>query len=138
MKLRAIISSAIYSYLPFSDDRVQFLDIRGWDGQSIKLNREFYIEFIRNGLGSQLGLNKEQNNDISKEIIERTENVDGIYILLGEDVDNVKDGIVYIGETGDFRRRMMQYFARRSRDNIEFKDNFISAKEYCSEIFFFS
>ena len=143
MKIRASISSAIYSYLPFSDDRVQFLDIRGWDGQATKLNREFYLEFIRNGLGSQLGLNEEQNKDISNEIIGRTENVDGIYILLGEDVDNIKDGIAYIGETGDFRRRMMQYFASTQStstqgDAINNEDEIISTKEFCSEIFFFS
>jgi len=138
MNQRANISSAIYSYLPFSDDRVQFLDIRGWDGQSIKLNREFYIEFIRNGLGLNFGLNKEQNDDISKEINERTENVDGIYILLGEDVDNEKDGIAYIGETGDFKRRMMQYFTSRPRDKTDYNEDIISTKEFCSEIFFFS
>ncbi len=88
MEQRKNSSSFIYSYLPFSDDRIQFLDIRGWDGQAIKLNREFYIDFLRNKRIFYSNFSEEKRNDIKNEIIERTEDVDGIYILLGDDMES--------------------------------------------------
>ncbi len=128
-------SSFIYSYLPFSDDRIQFLDIRGWNGQAIKLNRDYYIELIMKGMKLDTNFNSKKNNDIIDELKGRTEGTEGIYILLGEDNENVKEGITYIGETNDFKRRMLQYFGGKSI-NTDIGD--LYTKDFCSEIFFFS
>ena len=138
MNQRIDKSSFIYSYLPFSDDRVQFLDIRGWNGQAIKLNRDFYIDLIMKKMRLDTKFTQEKNNDIIEELRWRTEDVEGVYILLGEDTENVKDGIVYIGETSDFKRRMLQYFGGKPRDNDQVEDDFLTNKDFCSEIFFFS
>lgn len=69
--------------------------------------------------------------------------VDGIYILLGEDMGSKYDGICYIGETGDFKRRMSQYFrGKRVEEHLSKNStedfNYEKTKEFCSEIFFFS
>ncbi len=143
MAQRKNSSSFIYSYLPFSDDRIQFLDIRGWDGQAIKLNREFYINFLRNKTIIYSDFSEEKIKDIKNEIVERTEDVDGIYTLLGEDMKGKDDGICYIGETADFKRRMSQHFRGKTVEeplsiNSTEDFNYEKSKEFCSEIFFFS
>lgn len=135
-----IISTTISSYLPFSDDRLQFLDINGWDGQVIKINRQFYIELLRTQMSIEMDIPQINKKKIIDEIVSRTENIDGIYILFGEDVEAVNDGIAYIGETGNFKRRMKQHFggyddftedtAERAQANEEW--------EFLSNIFFFS
>lgn len=138
MNQRLDKSSFIYSYLPFSDDRVQFLDIRGWNGQAIKLNRDFYIDLIMKRMRLDTNFTQEKNNDIIEELKGRTEAGEGIYILLGEDTENVKDGIAYIGETNNFKRRMLQWFGGKPKDNDEIEDEIFSNQDFCSEIFFFS
>jgi len=118
-------SSFIYSYLPFSDDRIQFLDISDWSGQAIKLNREFYIDLLMSKMKINTSFSQKKNNLIIREIKARTEDVEGVYILIGDDVEGIKEGIVYIGETSDFKQRMLRHFKSES-------------KEFFSEIFFFS
>jgi len=123
--------TSITSILPFSDDRVIFLDIDGWTGQGIKINREYYLNFIRNKSkieAEEKGFIK----DISEEILRRTKNIGGIYILIGEDIQSTKDGIAYIGETHNFEKRMMNYFAG------SFSEGDNENKDFCSEILFFS
>ncbi|MBN1216206.1 MAG: DUF4357 domain-containing protein [Candidatus Lokiarchaeota archaeon] len=122
-------SSSIYSYLPFSDDRIQFLDINDWTGQAIKLNRKFYIDIIMKGMTLDISFSQNKKQKILEHIRERTENVEGIYILIGEGED-FEEGTAYIGETGNFKKRMISYFSEGSKENED--------KDFCSEIFFFS
>jgi len=131
-------SSFIYSYLPFSDDRIQFLDISDWNGQAIKLKRDYYINLIMKAMTLDSNFTHEKSNDIIEELKRRTETVEGIYILLGEDTENVKDGIAYIGETSDFKRRMLQYFGGKPKSSIANGDLSNYNKDFCLEIFFFS
>lgn len=133
-------STTITSYLPFSDDRLQFFDIHGWDGQVIKINRQFYIDLIRNQMNLELNLSDEKKDDIINEILNRTENIDGIYILFGEDVKDLSEGIAYIGETSNFKRRMKQHFASyESNEKGSNQDDPTNEEwEFFSDIFFFS
>ena len=102
-------SSSIYSNLPFSDDRIQFLDISDWTGQAIKLNRKFYTDLIMKGMKMETSFPNKKKNMIIEHIKERTEGVEGVYILIG-DGDDLEERIAYIGETGNFKRRMSRYF----------------------------
>lgn len=123
--LDSLYPTTITSYLPFSNDILQFIDVRGWDGQSIMVNREFYMNLIK----GRLETNKIQK--IYVEIIERTENVDGIYILFGEDLEDLNplnEGVAYIGSTGNFKQRMTNYFGNEEEGGMDF----------CSRIIFFS
>ncbi|TFG21944.1 MAG: hypothetical protein EU529_12035 [Promethearchaeota archaeon] len=79
--IKNLFPTTITSYLPFSNDILQFIDVRGWDGQSIMINREFYLNLIKGRLET------DKIQKIYEEIIQRTENVDGIYILFGEDME---------------------------------------------------
>ncbi len=130
------ISTRISSYLPFSDDRLQFLDIDGWDGQVIKINRQFYIDLLRNNMKLDFEIEEEKKKDIVGEIVNRTENIDGVYILFGEDIEGVKEGIAYIGETGNFKGRIKQHFG--SYKEIDEETILNEEWEFLSEIFFFS
>ena len=134
------ISTTISSYLPFSDDILQFLDINGWDGQVIKINRQFYIELVRNQMNIETNIVEDKKKDIINEIINRTENIDGIYILFGEDVEALNEGIVYIGETSNFKRRMKQHFGGYEEiDEAAIEPENINQEwEFLTEIFFFS
>ncbi len=123
--LKNLFPTTITSYLPFSNDIIQFIDVRGWDGQSIMINREFYLNLIRGRLET------DKIPKINEEIIERTENVDGIYILFGEDLEDINplnEGVVYIGSTGNFKQRMTTYFRNEEESDVDF----------CSKIIFFS
>lgn len=123
--LNNVCPTTITSYLPFSNDISQFIDIRGRDGQSIIVNREFYINLIK----VRLDVNKIVK--IHEEIIERTENVDGIYILFGEDMEDpnpLNEGVAYIGSTRNFKQRMTTYFGNEDESEMDF----------CSKIIFFS
>ncbi len=122
-------SSSIYSYLPFSDDRIQFLDISDWTGQTIKLNRKFYTDLIMKGMKMETSFPDKKKEMIIEHIKERTEGVEGVYILIGDGQD-LEEGIAYIGETGNFKQRMSRYFSESSKENED--------KDFCSEIFFFS
>lgn len=58
-------------------------------------------------------------------------------------MENKYDGICYIGEIADFKRRMSQYFRRKRVEEPLSKNstedfNFEKSKEFCSEIFFIS
>lgn len=111
--------------MPFSDDNLQFIDVRGWAGQAIKINRDFYINLIRNQL------NITDFEEVRKEILLRTENVDGVYILIGEDLEESNpliEGVTYIGSTGNFKQRMKNYFGIDE----------VGKKDFCSSIVFFS
>ena len=116
--------TSIRSILPFSNDLLQFINIDDWDGRVIKVNRDFYLNYLNDPENQRqiLKINGDQSmqSKLLQEIKERTENASGIYILYGDTVDTSYEGVAYIGQTNNFPKRMKDHFlSPDERDNNE-------------------
>jgi len=110
--------------LSFEDEHLILIDIDGWDGQAIKITKDFYKEFLKEGV-----LPKELDIEISKRLFGTGERKrDGVYILQSRDVIKNKD-LIYIGETNDFKRRMYEHEKSGIWDWVQHIFFFTSSKE---------
>lgn len=106
----------------FQDEMLVLIDIDGWEGQAIKISKDFYEEILKEHVDP-----KELDEEIRNRLFGINRLKDGIYFLVSKIYERNKD-LIYIGETSDFKRRMQEHKNSDNWDRVDHIFNFSNAK----------
>ncbi len=98
----SLFQTSIEVFLPITNKCLQFIDVKDFDGQALRLDlptfKELLINHMKISYIEELGKNKKamkRISDIEQDLQKRTSN--GIVFVMLEDI---KGGVVYIGQKG--------------------------------------
>ncbi|HEC92031.1 MAG TPA: hypothetical protein ENI51_03410 [Candidatus Atribacteria bacterium] len=101
-KKELIDPETVEFFIPFSNNALQFITIKGWDGQALKLNIDFFRQFLENYMRITVSENIRRDKKAMKKILDwgvmlkKFTDFGIIYIIY----ENYKGGYVYIGQKG--------------------------------------
>ena len=110
--------------ISFQEEKLALIDIDGWDGQAIRISKEFYKKILKEKV-----IPEDLDQEIKNRLFGTTNRLkDGIYLLQGKNHDKGKE-IIYFGETSDFKRRMLEHKKNNNCDWVNYIFYFTNTKE---------
>ncbi|MGQ4874097.1 MAG: hypothetical protein ACP6IY_08510 [Promethearchaeia archaeon] len=101
-KKELIDPETVEFFIPFSNNALQFITVKGWEGQALKLNIDFFRQFLENYMRITVSENIRRDKKAMKKILDwgvmlkKFTDFGIIYIIY----ENYKGGYVYIGQKG--------------------------------------